>query len=299
MAQHGENTMNRPCLLRCGWPTLTALLLILLVPGCKDDNPVAPKPKPSREMSMSLGCNNGLIDLTVRNSGWPMSEPSLFVAAFEDGQSDTLLLSVDTDDSTTCQLSNVHGGVTVSNEEWNLEATTGDCLADYFESLVTSVDLADFVPSPLMQQTVVLCVYTVYLRNFDYDHATFQLIRTDDGLTLQFVYSDITGNLAAQSPGWLCPDLTGNIAISSIVVETHIDIGEGDDPQVTLGDTQASVNGLQVNVNGTFGFIVTWITSWFQSYFTVAMEDAIAAAIGMSVPTDLSGLVIVHSSCAE
>ena len=291
--------MNHQRLLRCGWPTLTALLLILLVPGCKDDNPVAPKPKPSSEMSMSLGCNNGLIDLTVRNSGWPMSEPSLFVAAFEDGHSDTLLLSVDTDDSTTCQLSNIHGGVTVSNEKWDLEATADDCLAEYFESLVTSVNLAGLVPSPLMQTTVVVCVYTVYLRNLDYDHVTFQLIRTDDGLTLQYVYSNITGDLAATSPGPLCVDLTGNIAISSIMVETDIVIGEGDDSEVTLGDSEATINGFQVNVDGTFGFVITWITSWFQSYFTDAMEDAMASAIGANVPTDLSGLVIVNSSCAQ
>jgi hypothetical protein len=290
--------MNRPCLLRCGWLTLMALLLILLVPGCKDNNPVTPKPKPSPEISMSLECNNGLIDLTVRNSGAPMPEPSLFVAAFEDGQSDTLLLSLDADDSTTCQLSNIHGGVTVTNEERDLEETADDCLAEYFKSLGT-IDIGSLVPSPLARTTVVLCVYTVYLRNLDYDHVTFQLIRTDDGLTLQYVYSTITGDLAATSPGPLCVDLTGSIAISSIVIETDIVIGAGEDPQVTLGETEATVNGVQVNVNGTFGFIAEWITNWALGSFASTIAVDVGSAIEENVPSDLSGLVIVRSSCAE
>lgn len=290
--------MNRPWLLRRGWPTLAALLLILLVSGCSNDDPVTPKPKPSPEISMSLECDNGLVDLTVRNSGGPMPEPGLFVAAFEDGQSDTLFLSVAAADSTTCRLSNVHGGVTVTDEERDLEETADDCLAEYFESFGT-LDLSSFVQSPLTQQTVLFCVYTVYLRNLDYDHMAFQLIRTDDGLTLQYVYSTITGDLAATSPGPLCVDLTGNIAISSIIVETDIVIGEGDDPHVTLGETEATVNGLQVNVNGTFGFIAEWITNWALNSFAGAIAVDVGSAIEENVPSDLSGLVIVRSSCAE
>jgi hypothetical protein len=164
--------MNRPGLLRCGWLTLMALLLILLVPGCEGDNPVTPKPKPSPDISMSLQCDGGLIDLTVRNTGAAMAEPSPFIAAFTDGHSDTLLLSVAAGDSMTCWLSNVHGGVTVSNEEWNLEATTDDCLAAYFESLAAPIDLGSYIPSPLTTIDLVVCTYTISLRNFHYTPVT-------------------------------------------------------------------------------------------------------------------------------
>lgn len=289
--------MNHPCLRRCGWPALTALLLILLVPGCGDDKPTIPKPAP--KISMSLECDNGLIDLTVRNSGGAMPESSLFVAAFADGQSDTLVLSLANNDSTTCQLSNVHGDVTVTCEKWNLEATTGDCLADYFESLVASVELGSLVTSPVAEVPVLLCTYKIYLSNLNSNNLTFQLIPRDSGLTLRYVYSNITADLAATSPGLLCADLTGNIAISSIVVETHVDIGEGDDPQVTLGGSEATINGFQVNVDGAFGFVVELITGWFQGSFTSAMENAIVTAISSHVGSDLSGLVIVNTGCAE
>ncbi|MCX6834174.1 MAG: hypothetical protein NTW07_03410 [candidate division Zixibacteria bacterium] len=290
--------MNRPYLLRCEWPGLTVLLLILLVSGCGHDNPTTPN-KPGPAVSMSLESTNGHIGLTVRNSGGPMSGPSNFVAAFADGQSDTLVLSLADNDSTTCLLSNVHGGVTVTNEEWHLEATTGDCLAEYFESLFASVDMGSLVPSPVAEVPFLLCTYEIYLNSFNSDQPTFQLIRTDNGLTLRTVYSNITWGFAAPSPGALCVDITGNIAISSVVVDTHIDIVEGDDPQVTLGSSEATINGFQVNVNGTFGFIVEWITDWFQGTFTSTMEDALVAAISSNVGSDLSGLVIVNTGCAE
>ncbi len=288
--------MNRTCPLRRGLPTLTALLLVLLVPGCGGDDPTTPVPDP--EISLSLECVGGLIELTVRNSGGPTAEPDLLVAAYADGQSDTLRLDLGADELLTCLLSNVHGGVTVTDETRDITASADDGLADYFAGLMASVDLGGLIPSPITRWTVVTCEYPIYLRNFAYDHSTFALLRTDDGLTLRTVYSGITGDLSAASPEWLCPDLTGSIAIASITVETRIDIGDGDDPQVTLGGTEATVNGLQINVDGTFGFIVGWITNWFQDTFVTAMADAIESVISYQVGADLSELVIVQSSCA-
>jgi hypothetical protein len=228
-----------------------------------------------------------------------MSEPGVFIAAFEDGQSDTLLLSLDADDSTTCQLSNIHGSVTVSNEEWNLVANTGDCLAAYFESLVASVDLGSFIPSPLTEIPLVVCTYTIYLRNFQYDPVAFQLIRTADGLTLRYVYSNIAADISGPAPGWWCADITGKLAISSIVVETKINIGAGDDPPITLGETKTTINGLHVDIDGAFGTVVSWIVNWISDNFLNLLANAIGSEIDDSIGADLNGLVIVRSSCAE
>jgi len=291
--------MNRPCLVRCRWLTVPVLLVILLVSGCESDDSTTPAPSPVPKVSMSLACDSGLIGLKVRNSGAAMTEASPFIAAFTDGHSDTLLVSVAAGDSMTCWLSNVHGGVTVSNEEWNLVANTGDCLAAYFESLVASVDLGSFIPSPLTEIPLGVCTYTVYLRNFHYDPVTFQLIRTADGLTLRYVYSNIAADISAPAPGWWCADITGNIAISSIVVETKINIGAGDDPPITLGETKTTINGLHVDIDGAFGTVVSWIVNWISDNFLNMLANAIGSEIDDSIGADLKGLVIVRSSCAE
>lgn len=289
--------MNTQCLLRCEWPVMAAVLLISFVSGCGDDKATSPPPGPS--LSMSLEDANGLMELTIRNSGGAMTTPSPFCATFTDGQCDTMLVTLAAGDSMSCLLSNIHGGVTVTNEGWDLEAACGDCLPEYFESMVGSFNLNSILPRPVGQQTVLLCTYSIYVNNLTAGQVTAELLPRTGGLTLRHTYSNITADLSGPSPNWLCPAITGDIAISSIVVSTNIDIGTGDDPAVTLGDSHATISGFDVNVDGAFGIIVSWIIGWFESYFTSGIEAAIQDAISGLVGPQLGDLVIVNSSCAE
>lgn len=286
--------MNRARPMRRMGSAAAAALLLLLAPGCKDDS-TAPEPDP--DVSLSLQCMAGINQLMVENGGGAMRDASAFIAAFADGESDTLLIDLGAGESATCPLSNIHGGVTVTNEEWDLTATAGDCLTNDLQTIMAALNLATLVPSPLMQTTVIACVYTVNLRNLDFQTVTTQVLPTASGLTVRFVFSTITGNLSATSPGLLCPDLTGSVSIASVVVETEIVIGDGDDPQVTLGETEATVNGIQVTVDGTFGFIVEWISGWFEDTFTSILADMVGTAIESSLGADLSDRIIVNSGC--
>jgi hypothetical protein len=289
--------MNRPSLSWCGRLALMGLLPIVLILGCGDDKSTTPKPDPN--VSMSLQDANGLINLTVRNTGGAMDKPSLFVASFTDGSGDTIPVNLAANDSMTCQLSNIHGGVTVTNEDWDLEGTTGDCLAEWFENYLMSIDMNTLLPSPVAQAQFGLCTYTIYLSNFSSAPPTFQMTRTDDGLTLRITYSNITYDLSAPSPGALCVDITGDITISSVVIDVHVDIGDGQDPEVTLGNADAEINGLNVNIDGTFGFLIEWITGWVSDTYTGIIENSMAEAISSNAGQDLSYLVTVNTDCAE
>jgi hypothetical protein len=285
--------------LRFGFAALTVLLLVLLFPSCGDDNPTDSTPQPDPNISMTLESGQGLISLTVRNSGGSMSESSEFIAAYEDGESDTLLVKLDAQDSLTCQLSNIHGGVTVTNQDWDLDTTVSDCLAEYFAYTAAAIDLSDYVSSPAAQATVLLCTYTVYVNNLQSNSQTFQLVRTDDGLTLRFEFSGISADLVGTSPGPLCADFTGSVTISSIVVESDIAVDEAGNPQVTLAGTKATISGFNVNVDGAFGFVVELILSFFEDTFTNALEGGIEDAVNSLAGSGLDNLVIVTADCAE
>lgn len=289
--------MKRTCPLTSGGLAVTALLLILLFSGCGDDKSASPTPSP--KLTMSLDDDQGIVTLTVHNSGGGMSTPSLFCANFTDGKCDSLFLTLAAGDSLKCQLSNIHGGVTVTNEGWDLEATMDDCLVEYFETIMGSINLNSLLPRPLGQQTVLLCTYSIYVDNLTVGQITAELLPRTGGLTLKHTYSNITGGLSGPSPSWACADITGDIAISSIVVLTEINISEGDDPTVTLGASQATISGFDVNVDGLFGVIVGWIVGWFDDYFTSGIEVAIQDAITNQVGPYLGELVIPKSSCAE
>lgn len=289
-------TMNRSLVRWCGRLVLAALLT-LAISGCGGDSPTNP-PAPAA-LTLSVGCNDGVITATVRNSGGAMAAPSRFIASCADGQCDTLLVSLAASDSLSCALSNIHGTVTVACEEWNLEATCDDCLSDYFASIVPSSDLSHLLPSPLGQQNYLLCTYAVYVSNLRAASVSFDMERTTEGLTLTHVYSNITGNVLASSPGILCPDITGSVSISSVTVVTHVQIGAGEDPVVTLGSSDATVTGFHVNVDGAFGFVVETVLGWFGDYFSGAIEAAVSNAISAYTGSDLSSVVIVDSDCAS
>ena len=290
--------MYRPCLTRCGWSALLTLLLVFLISGCGDDDkPTNPTPRPA--LSMSLECNGGLADLTVSNSGAAMSEPSRFIAAFADGHIDTLMLTLGQRDTTMCQLSNIHGEVTVTNDQWDLEVSAGECLLSYFQNFITSFNLGSIVPSLIGEIPVGLCTYSIYIANLTSAPPTVELIPTDDGLTLRCVYTNITSDLSITSPGILCPNASGNMAVASVVAEIDFDISSGDDPQVTVGDTRTTINGLQVDLEGIVGFIIELIIGVIQNNLTATIEDEITAAINASVGPDLGNLVIVNTACAE
>lgn len=277
--------------IRVATTAFAGLLLILMMSGCGDDKSTNP---PAPALTMSVGCNNGLIDLVVRNAGGAMNQASRFVVSCDDGYCDTLMLSVGANDSMSCQLCNVHGDVTVTNVEWGLEAVGAACLSELFQDLVASVNLQSFVPSPLDEVMISVCPYKVYMQNLTSNQRTTELIPTESGLTVKFVLSNVTGDLWVTDNG-PCPDITGDITISSIVVTTEVDFGEGD---VTFGETEAAINNLVVNVDGIFGWIVEIVVRGMQDDFTPEIEGGIAAQINALAP-DPNDFVTVNTACVE
>jgi len=287
--------MYRPCLLWYVRSVLLTLLLIFLVSGCGDEKSTSPAPHPS--LSMSLECTGAFTDLTVINSGGAMAEPSRFVAAFADGHSDTLMLQLGKGNTTVCHLSNIRGEVTVTNDQWDLEASAGECLLGYFQSALAFFDLNSIIPSPFAQVNGTGCTWNIYLTNLTSDPAAVELLRTDAGLTLRCVYANVTGDLELTGSNVLCPDTYGDMAIASVVIEVDFDISSGDNPQVTVGDARTTVDGFQVNLQGVIGAIFELIIGLIQGTLTQTIEDGISAAINASIGPNIGYLVIVNTFC--
>ncbi|RPH99234.1 MAG: hypothetical protein EHM71_18485, partial [Zetaproteobacteria bacterium] len=243
--------MYQPCAMRRRWLPVAAVLLVLFTSGCGDDDPATPAPEP--DLKLSLAPHNGVLDLKLRNDGGPMSGAAALVAAFEDGQRDTLYLQPGAADSVSCRLSNIHGCVTVTSEAWGLEASADDCLKDSLEDMMDSLQLDSLMPSPVAILDIGLCTYAIHVDNLDSDPVTFELVRSDSGLTMRYVFRNLHGDLRGVGSNWACADQYGDVGITSVVVEADIDIDEGGNPEVSLGEAEAAVNGLDVNVDGILG----------------------------------------------
>lgn len=276
------------------------LLMTLTLGGCGgDDDPMAPGPDPDPELSLSMSCGNGRIILELRNLGGNLREPVALAVAFADGTRDTLFMSVGAVDSTSCRLSNIHGGVTVTNEEWALSATTGDCLEGALSGLMDDFDIEALIPDPLLVQNIALCTYTISMDNLTYDAPDFELTRTATGLDLKYTYRNINGDIEGTAPGFLCPDVEGDLEVSSIVTTTKITIVQGSDPRVTLGKTTTTVSGLDVTIDGIMGFLAGWLVNFFEDDFAFLLEQGVEQAVGSLVGSDLGDLFIVNSECGR
>lgn len=286
--------MTRRRLSRSAAPLLAGALLLLTVPACNDDGPAGPE---DPQLSLSVGCASGGIELVLRNDGGPVEEPARFIAAFADGERDTLFIAPGAGEQVTCELSNIHGAVTVTSADWGLQASADDCLIDGLESYLGGIDLQGMFPSPLTSQNIVVCTYTFYIENLDSAAPTARLMPTTGGVTLRCVVPHITGNLRAVGSNLLCGTIYGDVAVDSVVVELPMQIDEGGDPEVSVGDAVATVHGIQVNIDGALGFIVEWIVGYMNDTFTDLIETAIENALDQ-FGSDISEVIVVRSACA-
>jgi len=251
------------------------------------------------EISLTTTCLNGLTVLTLQNTGGAMAEAGIFEVVFADGERDTLLIRAGAGATVACQLSNIHGGVTVTNKKLGLTVTADDCLLNTFSNLLAFMDLGSMIPSPVGKQDITVCTYTIYIRNFKYDAPTFELVRTDGNLLLKYVFRNLRGNVKATGDSWACADIDGNFKVAAVVSETAIIIDEGGTPEVSLGKTKTSVQGLEVNIAGSLGFVADWILDYFNDTLTREISRAVEAELNALAGSDISSLVVVRSDCGR
>jgi len=278
-------------------PIFLAALMSLPLPSFGSEDPGASEPSPT--LSLTTACLNGLTVVTLQNTGGAMPEAGIFEVVFSDGERDTLLIRAGAGAAVACRLSNIHGSVTVTNKKWGLTATADDCLLNTFSNLLAHLDLGSLIPSPLGSQDISVCTYTIYISNFKYDAPTFELVRTDGNLVLKYVFHNIRGDVKATSSSWACGDINGNFRVAAVISETAIIIDEGGAPVVSLGATRTSVQGLDVKIAGSLGFVADWILDLFKDTLTREINHAIEAELNALAGSDLSSLVIVRSDCGQ
>ena len=274
-----------------------AALTVLPLPSFGSEGSGTSEPPP--KLSLTTACLKGLTVVTLRNTGGAMPEAGLFEVVFSDGERDTLLIRAGAGASVACRLSNIHGGATITNKKWGLAATADDCLLNTFSNLLAHLYLGGLIPSPLGSQDITVCTYTIYISNFKYDTPSFELIRTDGDLVLKYVFRNIRGDVKAIGSSWACADINGNFRVASVVSETAIIIDEGGTPEVSLGATRTSVQGLEVKIAGSLGFVADWILDFFKDTLTREINRAIEAELNALAGSDLSSLVIVRSDCGD
>jgi hypothetical protein len=277
---------------------LMGIVAVLVIPGSVLGDEGAKSESPP-ELTLDVVCSNGLMGLNVRNSGGSMTEAGLFEAVFADGERDTLYLKVGADASTSCRLSNIHGGVKVTNAPWGLTASSPSCLDAVLGNLLVGLDFNSLIPRPLINQDITVCTYKIYLNKMTYEGPAYELVPSATGLILKYTFSNIRAAIDARGSSWACADIDGILKTGSLVSHTNIIINEGGNPEASLGDTTIDVTGLKLEIDGVLGFLADWLTEYFEGDLAEMLEGEIESRIKGLAGSDLDALVTVNSGCAE
>ena len=276
--------------------------LAIFIFGCSD-NSESPPLSPPPSLSISIGCVDGAPEVHIANDGGSMLTDSFCRMSYEDGTPDSFSLQLENGQSIACQLSNMHGGVTVGIDGTSLEESADDCLAPAFQEMLETfagtVDLPGMIPTPLTTTTVSFCEYTIYLENVTHDAPIVSVLRIDGGMDLQVVYTDITGDIRADTSTPLCMDFAGNMSISSIVYEAQIMFETETDQTVSFSLTHVdmTINNPDIQIDGIMGFLEGWLIDFFGSDFAESLEDEFARGFNDTFEPLLSDIVVTETSC--
>lgn len=281
---------------------LFLLALAALIHGCSD-NSESPRSSTPPSLSISIGCVDGAPEVHITNDGGPMAEQNFCRVLYEDGTPDSISLYLDEGQSTTCRLSNMHGGVTVGIEGTTLEESAEDCIApatqEMLETFIGTINLAVLIPAPITQQDILFCHYDIYLENVTHNVPIVSVERIDGGMNVRIVYANFRGDIRAETSDFLCTDFTGDLSIGSIVYQAQIMFVTNPDETVglELANSDTVINDFNVQIDGVLGFLVSWLANFFVETFVEGLEYEIEDGFDNTIVPVLSNIVVKEISC--
>ena len=167
----------------------------------------------------------------------------------------------------------------------------GTSLSWIAQEFLLKMDLTDLIPSPVSQQSILLCTYDIYLKNLSYGEPEIELWPTPDGLMLAVKFPNLYADLEA--PAAYCPDLAGNVTASAISLTSLalLDIGSDGAMTVELTDVNVKFTNLQIDLYGATGSVLEGLLFFFQDDLTVMMEEQFEAEVAAQFEATLAQLL--------
>ena len=162
-------------------------------------------------------------------------------------------------------------------EVWDDNDTSDvDDLATIMTLYIKNLDIGSLIHNPVTSGTFGWCDYKVNVYNIRYGNPSVDLTPVDGGLYVRAVIPNFYADVSIPTSGFACPDFSGHVTASSIVITTTllISVDANGDPQVTATNTDVQINGLNVTIDGLWGFLLNWIIDFFENDFANQIENA-------------------------
>lgn len=169
-------------------------------------------------------------------------------------------------------------------------ATVATRFVDYF-------DVGAAIPSPVTSGEYAQCDYSVYADNVYYGYSTVNLWPVEGGLKLSAWIPDLSIDLSVITTGFACPDFTGTATAQGILLDAGLSLyvdGNGK-VQASMYGLSVEIYGLDVQMDGVWGFLLNWLIGFFTDDLATMLEDEFEAQLGSLIPGMLQEAVTMLS----
>lgn len=184
-------------------------------------------------------------------------------------------------------------------EVWDDNDTSDvDDIATIMTMYLAGMDLGAMITNPVDSGSYLGCSYHVNVTNIQYGAPTVDLTPVHGGLKMNARIPNFRANIAVVTPATLCPDFSGTVTATSITIDTTLLISLDPvtgEPKVTPTGSKVTINGLNVNLSGVWGFLLNWLINFFEGTFAGMIEDAFVDQINEIAPAledALAGLAL-------
>jgi len=155
------------------------------------------------------------------------------------------------------------------------DTRTPNDIATVLTLLVQNLNIANLIQNPVTSGSFGWCKYRVNIRNVRYGPISVDLVPTWGGLFFKATIPSFRVDIDIPVSGFLCPDFSGRASASSIVIQATVMLSMGADgnPQGSIANPKVTVNGLNVSIDGIWGFLFNWIIDFFEDDFARMIED--------------------------
>jgi len=166
-------------------------------------------------------------------------------------------------------------------------------LASIMQIALRSFDLAALIPRPVVDNlSAVGERYDIYLNSFTYSPATVTLTPQTGGIRMIGRMNNGSANIRAQRDGCqttvfgACvtpmPSLiTGRATFSSLVITADLDLSVvSNDIRVTVRQSTVQINGLDIQIDGIFGWLGEFILGFFMNDLRNTIQSSFNSQIG-------------------
>ncbi len=163
-------------------------------------------------------------------------------------------------------------------------------LASILQVALRAFDIAELIPRPAannLNAGGVVGIYDIYVNNFTYAPPTAQLWPQAGGIHMRGRITNGRADIRASkqcSAGffdcWGPGSISGSMSFSSIVIDVDLDLSVvNNDIRVTVRNSAVVINGVDIQIDGAFGWLLEFVIGFFEDDLVDTIEDEFNAQL--------------------